>query len=130
MVFKNFGFKSAAGKILALLPLPAPVNLARQPPHYPEGRASLRTSHAGAEGSIIVGKLREKNDLFFGRNTQSREYGDLYAQDVIDPERVIRTALHDAASVVDLLVTSEVMIAEKPKNEAAPALPPGAGKDF
>jgi hypothetical protein len=117
-------------KILALSPLPAPVNLARQPPHYPEVRAGLRTSHAGAEGSIIIGTRREKTDLPFGWNAQAGEYGDLDAQGVIDPAKVVRTALQDAASVAGLLVTSEAMIAENPKKEAAPALPPGAGMDF
>ncbi|QXC53007.1 chaperonin GroEL (plasmid) [Agrobacterium salinitolerans] len=86
--------------------------------------------NAGAEGSIVVGKLREKTDLSFGWNAQTGEYGDLYAQGVIDPAKVVRTALQDAASVAGLLVTTEAMIAEKPKKEAAPALPAGAGMDF
>ena len=86
--------------------------------------------NAGAEGSIIVGKLREKGDLSFGWNAQTGEYGDLYAQGVIDPAKVVRTALQDAASVAGLLVTTEAMIAEKPKKDAAPALPAGAGMDF
>jgi chaperonin GroEL len=86
--------------------------------------------NAGAEGSIIVGKLREKTDLSFGWNAQTGEYGDLYAQGVIDPAKVVRTALQDAASVAGLLVTTEAMIAEKPKKEAAPAAPAGAGMDF
>ncbi|WP_312419983.1 chaperonin GroEL, partial [Shinella sp.] len=86
--------------------------------------------NAGAEGSVIVGKLREKADLSFGWNAQTGEYGDLYAQGVIDPAKVVRTALQDAASVAGLLVTTEAMIAEKPKKETAPALPGGAGMDF
>ncbi|SFB61825.1 chaperonin GroEL [Rhizobium sp. NFR07] len=86
--------------------------------------------NAGAEGSIIVGKLREKTDLSFGWNAQTGEYGDLYAQGVIDPAKVVRTALQDAASVAGLLVTTEAMIAEKPKKDAAPALPAGPGMDF
>jgi len=86
--------------------------------------------NAGAEGSIIVGKLREKTDLSFGWNAQTGEYGDLYAQGVIDPAKVVRTALQDAASVAGLLVTTEAMIAEKPKKDAAPALPASAGMDF
>jgi chaperonin GroEL len=86
--------------------------------------------NAGAEGSIIVGKLREKTDLSFGWNAQTGEYGDLYAQGVIDPAKVVRTALQDAASVAGLLVTTEAMIADKPKKDAAPALPSGAGMDF
>jgi len=86
--------------------------------------------NAGAEGSVIVGKLREKADLSFGWNAQTGEYGDLYAQGVIDPAKVVRTALQDAASVAGLLVTTEAMIAEKPKKETAPAVPGGAGMDF
>jgi len=85
--------------------------------------------NAGAEGSIIVGKLREKADFAFGWNAQTDEYGDLFAQGVIDPAKVVRTALQDAASVAGLLVTTEAMIAEKPKKEAAPAMPAG-GMDF
>ncbi|MFQ6241483.1 chaperonin GroEL [Sinorhizobium meliloti] len=86
--------------------------------------------NAGAEGSIIVGKLREKAEFSYGWNAQTNEYGDLYAMGVIDPAKVVRTALQDAASVAGLLVTTEAMIAEKPKKEAAPALPPGGGMDF
>jgi chaperonin GroEL len=86
--------------------------------------------NAGAEGSVIVGKLRERSDLSYGWNAQTGEYGDLYAQGVIDPAKVVRTALQDAASVAGLLVTTEAMIAEKPKKETAPAVPAGAGMDF
>jgi chaperonin GroEL len=86
--------------------------------------------NAGAEGSIIVGKLREKSDFAYGWNAQTGEYGDLYKQGVIDPAKVVRTALQDAASVAGLLVTTEAMVAEKPKKEApAPAMP-GGGMDF
>jgi chaperonin GroEL len=86
--------------------------------------------NSGAEGSVIVGKLRERSDLSYGWNAQTGEYGDLYAQGVIDPAKVVRTALQDAASVAGLLVTTEAMIAEKPKKETAPAVPAGAGMDF
>ncbi len=85
--------------------------------------------NAGAEGSIIVGKLRETSDFAYGWNAQTGEYGDLFAQGVIDPAKVVRTALQDAASVAGLLITTEAMIAEKPKKEAAPAMPAG-GMDF
>jgi chaperonin GroEL len=85
--------------------------------------------NAGAEGSIIVGKLRETSDFAYGWNAQTDEYGDLFAQGVIDPAKVVRTALQDAASVAGLLVTTEAMIAEKPKKEAAPTMPAG-GMDF
>ena len=86
--------------------------------------------NAGAEGSVIVGKLREKADFSYGWNAQTGEYGDLFAQGVIDPAKVVRTALQDAASVAGLLVTTEAMIAEKPKKDAAPAIPAGAGMDL
>ncbi|MCA0022843.1 chaperonin GroEL [Mesorhizobium sp. B264B1A] len=87
--------------------------------------------NAGAEGSIIVGKLREKSEFGWGWNAQTNEFGDLYGQGVIDPAKVVRTALQDAASVAGLLVTTEAMVAEKPKKEAAtPAMPAGAGMDM
>ncbi|MBP2234495.1 chaperonin GroEL [Sinorhizobium kostiense] len=86
--------------------------------------------NAGAEGSIIVGKLREKTDFAWGWNAQTGEYGDLFSMGVIDPAKVVRTALQDAASIAGLLVTTEAMIAEKPKKETPPAMPPGGGMDF
>ncbi len=95
-----------------------------------EAPARQIAENAGAEGSIIVGKLREKTDFAWGWNAQTGEYGDLYKQGVIDPAKVVRTALQDAASVAGLLVTTEAMVAEKPKKEAAPAMPAGAGMDF
>ena len=86
--------------------------------------------NAGAEGSIIVGKLRGAAEFGFGWNAQTNEFGDLYSQGVIDPAKVVRTALQDAASVAGLLVTTEAMVAEKPKKEApVPAMPAG-GMDF
>ncbi|MCV3241724.1 chaperonin GroEL [Mesorhizobium sp. ZC-5] len=87
--------------------------------------------NAGAEGSIIVGKLREKSEFGWGWNAQTNEFGDLYKQGVIDPAKVVRTALQDAASVAGLLVTTEAMVAEKPKKEApVPAMPGAGGMDF
>ncbi|MBP1884815.1 chaperonin GroEL [Sinorhizobium mexicanum] len=86
--------------------------------------------NAGAEGSIIVGKLREKPELSYGWNAQTGEFGDLFSMGVIDPAKVVRTALQDAASIAGLLVTTEAMIAEKPKKDAPPAIPPGGGMDF
>ncbi|RUV74640.1 MAG: chaperonin GroEL [Mesorhizobium sp.] len=87
--------------------------------------------NSGAEGSIILGKLRETTDFGYGWNAQTNEFGDLYGQGVIDPAKVVRTALQGAASVAGLLVTTEAMVAEKPKKEAAaPAMPGGGGMDF
>ncbi|MBY5450420.1 chaperonin GroEL [Rhizobium leguminosarum] len=95
-----------------------------------EAPARQIAENAGAEGSIVVGKLREKSEFSYGWNAQTGEYGDLYAQGVIDPAKVVRTALQDASSIAGLLVTTEAMIAEKPKKEAAPAMPAGPGMDF
>ncbi|MBY3048286.1 MULTISPECIES: chaperonin GroEL [Rhizobium] len=95
-----------------------------------EAPARQIAENAGAEGSIIVGKLREKTEFSYGWNAQTGEYGDLYAQGVIDPAKVVRTALQDASSIAGLLVTTEAMIAEKPKKDAPPPLPPGPGMDF
>jgi chaperonin GroEL len=95
-----------------------------------EAPARLIAENAGAEGSIIIGKLRENSAFGYGWNAQTGEFGDLYAQGVIDPLKVVRTALQDAASVAGLLVTTEAMIAEKPKKETAPAMPPGGGMDY
>ena len=86
--------------------------------------------NAGSEASIIVGKLREKTDFAYGWNAQTGEFGDLYKQGVIDPAKVVRTALQDAASVAGLLVTTEAMVAEKPKKEVPPPPMPGSGMDF
>ncbi|MER8553091.1 chaperonin GroEL [Mesorhizobium sp. M1217] len=87
--------------------------------------------NAGAEGSIIVGKLRETTDFGYGWNAQTNEFGDLYGQGVIDPAKVVRTALQGAASVAGLLVTTEAMVAEKPKKETPmPPMPGGGGMDF
>ncbi|NRP71049.1 60 kDa chaperonin 2 [Ensifer psoraleae] len=86
--------------------------------------------NAGAEGSIIVGKLREKPDFAYGWNAQTGEFGDLYEMGVIDPAKVVRAALQDAASVAGLLVTTEAMIAEKPKKEAPAPMPGAPGMDF
>jgi chaperonin GroEL len=86
--------------------------------------------NAGEDGAIIVGKLLEKADYNWGYNAATGEYQDLVKAGVIDPAKVVRTALQDAASVASLLITTEALIAEKPKKESAPALPPGGGMDF
>jgi chaperonin GroEL len=95
-----------------------------------EAPARQIAENAGAEGSIIVGKLREKQDFAFGWNAQTGEFGDLFQMGVIDPAKVVRAALQDAASIAGLLVTTEAMIAEKPQKDAQPQMPPGGGMDF
>jgi len=82
--------------------------------------------NAGEDGSVIVGKILDKGDYAFGFNAQSSEYGDMFSLGIIDPAKVVRTALQDAASVAGLLITTEAMVAELPK-KAAPAMPAGAG---
>ncbi|MBT9368930.1 chaperonin GroEL [Rhizobium sp. CSW-27] len=82
--------------------------------------------NAGDEASIVVGKILEKNDDNFGYNAQTSEYGDMIAMGIVDPVKVVRTALQNAASVASLLITTEAMIAELPKKDA-PAMPGGMG---
>jgi len=81
--------------------------------------------NAGVEGSIVVGKILEKDDATFGFNAQTEQYVDLVADGVIDPAKVVRTALQDAASVAGLLITTEAAIVEAPKKNAGGA--PGGG---
>ena len=73
--------------------------------------------NAGVDGSVVAGKVRESTDKTFGFNAQTEEYGDLFKFGVIDPAKVVRTALEDAASVAGLLITTEAMVADKPKKE-------------
>jgi len=82
----------------------------------------------GEDGAVVVGKILDKADYAFGYNAQTGEYGNLVKQGVIDPAKVVRTALQDAASVAGLLITTEAMVAEKPKKQgSAPAMPGGGG---
>jgi len=84
-------------------------------------------TNAGVDGAVVAGKIRESADPAFGFNAQTEEYGDMFAFGVIDPAKVTRTALEDAASVASLLITTEAMIADKPADKAAPAMPGGGG---
>ncbi|HEV2559783.1 MAG TPA: TCP-1/cpn60 chaperonin family protein, partial [Microvirga sp.] len=83
--------------------------------------------NAGEDGSVIVGKILEKGNYAFGFNAQTSEYGDMFGLGIIDPVKVVRAALQDAASVAGLLITTEAMVAEMPKKAATPAMPAGAG---
>ncbi len=80
--------------------------------------------NSGVDGSVVAGKIRESNDNKFGFNAQTEEYGDMFKFGVIDPAKVVRTALEDAASVAGLLITTEAMVADKPAKEGAA---PGGG---
>ena len=99
------------------------VNIVRRALQAP---ARQIAENAGEDGAVIVGKILDKEDYAFGFNAATGEYGNLVKQGVIDPAKVVRTALQDAASVAGLLITTEAMVAEKPKKKA-PAMPPGGG---
>ncbi|OWU84125.1 molecular chaperone GroEL [Oceanicola sp. 22II-s10i] len=75
--------------------------------------------NAGVDGSVVAGKVRESSDLKFGFNAQTEEYGDMFKFGVIDPAKVVRTALEDAASIAGLLITTEAMVADKPEPKGA-----------
>jgi len=77
--------------------------------------------NAGVDGAVVAGKVRESDDVTFGFNAQTEEYGDLFSFGVIDPAKVVRTALEDAASIAGLLITTEAMVADKPAKEGAAA---------
>jgi chaperonin GroEL len=83
--------------------------------------------NAGDEASIVVGKILDKNEDNWGYNAQTSEYGDMIAMGIVDPVKVVRTALQNAASVASLLITTEAMIAELPKKDSAGGMPGGMG---
>jgi len=81
--------------------------------------------NSGVEGSIVVGRIKDNRSQTFGFNAQTEEYVDMLQAGIVDPAKVVRAALQGAASVAGLLITTEAMIAEAPKKEAAPAMPGG-----
>jgi len=83
--------------------------------------------NSGTDGSIVVGKLLDKSDKNYGYDAQKGEFTDMIQAGIIDPTKVVRHALQDAASVAGLLITTEAMVAEKPEPKTAPAMPPGGG---
>ena len=86
--------------------------------------------NAGAEGAIVVGKLLDRNETNWGFDAQSGEYKDMLQTGIIDPTKVVRTALQDASSVAGLLVTTEAMVAELPEKKPLPGAPPDGGMEF
>nr|WP_295465839.1 chaperonin GroEL [Mesorhizobium sp.] len=100
----------------------AGINIVRKALQAP---ARQIATNAGAEASIVAGKILENKGATFGYNAQTGEYGDMIAMGIVDPMKVVRTALQDAASVAGLLVTTEAMIAEAPKKESAGGGMPG-----
>ena len=111
----------------------AGINIVRRALQAP---ARQIATNAGAEASIVAGKILDNKSATYGFNAQTGEYGDMIQLGIVDPTKVVRTALQDAASVAGLLVTTEAMIAEAPKKDApAPAMPGGGmggmgGMDF
>ena len=86
------------------------------------------TANAGVDGSVVVGKLLEGKKASQGYDAQNEDYVDMFAKGIIDPTKVVRSALQDAASIAGLLITTEAMIADKPEEkDASPAMPPMGG---
>jgi chaperonin GroEL len=85
------------------------------------------SENAGVEGSIVVGKVLEAKGANFGYDAQNDEYGDMIEKGIIDPAKVVRTALQDAASIAGLLITTEAGIAERPKKDSGGGMPGGMG---
>ena len=93
-----------------------------------EAPARQIAENSGVEGSIVVGKILENKSETFGFDAQTEDYVDLVDKGIVDPAKVVRAALQDAASVAGLLVTTEAMVAEAPKKQTpAQAMPPGGG---
>jgi chaperonin GroEL len=87
--------------------------------------------NAGEDGSVVIGKILENDTYAYGFDAQTGEFGNLMTKGIIDPTKVVRIALQDGASIAGLLVTTEAMVAEKPKKETPmPAMPPGGGMDY
>src|SRR4030095_10225328 len=83
------------------------------------------SENAGVEGSLVGGRILENKSETFGVDAQTEEYVDMVEKGIIDPAKVVRAALQDASSVAGLLVTTEAMVAEVPKEAPAPAMPGG-----
>ncbi|MEM7189556.1 MAG: TCP-1/cpn60 chaperonin family protein, partial [Pseudomonadota bacterium] len=90
-------------------------------------QAPLRqiAENAGVDGAVVAGKVVENGEASFGFNAQTEEYGDMLSAGIIDPAKVVRTALEDAASVAGLLITTEAMVADKPEPKGAGGMPGG-----
>ncbi len=106
------------------------IDIVRKAIQFPARQIAI---NAGADGSIVVGKIMEEDQYSYGFDAQSGEYGNLVSKGIIDPTKVVRCALQNAASVAGLLITTEAMVAELPKKEPAmPAMPGGGmgGMDY
>ncbi len=89
-----------------------------------EAPARQIVENAGVEGSVVVGKILENKSQTYGFDSQSEQYVDMLVAGIVDPAKVVRVALQDAASVAGLMITTEAMVAERPKTDA-PAMPGG-----
>jgi chaperonin GroEL len=87
--------------------------------------------NSGEDGSVVIGRILEHDTYDYGFDAQTGEFGNLVSKGIIDPTKVVRVALQDGASIAGLLITTEAMVAEKPKKETPmPAMPPGGGMDY
>jgi chaperonin GroEL len=100
------------------------IEIVRKALSYP---ARQIAENSGTDGSIVVGKLLDSKDTNYGYDAQKGEFTDMVRAGIIDPTKVVRHALQDAASVAGLLITTEAMVAEKPEPKTPPAMPPGGG---
>jgi len=100
------------------------INIVRRAIQYPLRQI---VSNAGQEASIVVGKLHDQKSNTYGYNAQTGEYVDFIEAGIVDPTKVVRVALQNAASVAGLLITTEAMITDRPKKDAGPAMPGGGG---
>src|SRR4029077_17360334 len=101
------------------------VEIVRKALSYPARQIAV---NAGEDGSIVVGKILEKDAYAYGYDAQAGEYANLISKGIIDPTKVVRVAIQNAASVAALLITTEAMVAELPKKQApATGMPPGGG---
>jgi chaperonin GroEL len=103
------------------------VDIVRKALSWPARQIAL---NAGEDGSVVVGKILDKEQYNYGFDAQSGEYGNLVTKGIIDPTKVVRAALQGAASVAGLLITTEAMVAEVPRKQAAAPAMPGAGMDY
>jgi chaperonin GroEL len=88
--------------------------------------------NAGVEGSIVVGKITENKSQTYGLDAQTEQYVDMLSAGIVDPAKVVRIALQDAASIAGLMITTEAMVAEAPKKKEAQSIPGGGmgGMDY
>src|SRR6516225_4078572 len=101
------------------------VDIVRKALSWPARQIAI---NSGEDGSVIVGKILENDQYAYGFDAQKGEYVNLVGKGIIDPTKVVRSALQNAASIAGLLITTEAMVAEAPKKQgSAPAMPPGGG---